>query len=467
MRIANPFRNWAFRVVAIYAVLFAVSVLTLLAFIYVTTVGFIDRQINASIITQENSLAERYDDRGLPGLIELIGERTQGDRIGDELYLLTDGDYQPVAGNLPSWPSGAERQGRWMIFHVESQGDGPAIDGRGMSTTFPDGYRILIGRNLRERENFERLIFQSLVWSLIVTAVLALGGGLIMSRDVRVRLEAINRTTRQIMRGEFKQRIPVVGSGDEFDRLSNNLNAMLDQIDRLMHAMREVSDNVAHDLRSPLTRLKTKLEVTLLTNKKADQLRAAIEQAVAETDGILGTFNALLSIAQAESGSGRGEMKPVDLALLCGDVGELYGPVAEAKAIRLDTAITGALTIDGNRHLLFQALTNLVDNAIKYSPAGAAIRLELRRVEDRLGGDAIEVVVADTGPGIPAMDRENVLRRFVRLDQSRSTPGNGLGLSLVPAVMSLHGGTLRLEDNEPGLRAVLRFPEAPALKLAG
>jgi signal transduction histidine kinase len=277
---------------------------------------------------------------------------------------------------------------------------------------------------------------------------------------MRRRLDSINATTLRIMRGDLHERIPVTGSDDEFDHLSVNLNNMLQQIDRLLLAMREVSDNVAHDLRSPLTRLKSRLEITLLTQKTPEQYRQAIEQAVQETDKILTTFNALLSIAQAEGGAARGEMVVIDMATLCADVAELYEPLAEAKQLALTTALSTSAPIKGNRHLLFQAVTNLIDNAIKYSAPGGAVSLSVA-VADGM----VEVVVADRGPGIPEADRERVLHRFVRLEQSRTTPGNGLGLSLVTAVMTLHDGTLVLGDNQPGLTATLRLPLAAAAEL--
>jgi signal transduction histidine kinase len=278
-----------------------------------------------------------------------------------------------------------------------------------------------------------------------------------MSRDMRRRLEAINRTTLRIMSGDLHERIPVTGSDDEFDQLSVNLNNMLQQIDRLLLAMREVTDNVAHDLRSPLTRLKSRLEVALLTPKSSEQYRQAIEQTVQETDNILTTFNALLSIAQAEGGAARGDMEPIDMSMLCAAVAELYEPVAETRHLSLTTALADSAPITGNRHLLSQAIANLVDNAIKYSTSGGSITLSVG-----VAGDAVEVVVADRGPGIPEVDRERVLQRFVRLEQSRTTPGNGLGLSLVTAVMTLHDASLVLDDNQPGLKAILRLPLAAA-----
>ncbi|TAD90122.1 MAG: sensor histidine kinase [Alphaproteobacteria bacterium] len=450
-------RTWAFRVVALYALLFLISVAVLLGFIYVTTVGFIDRQINATIIAEINGLSDRYREQGLSGLTEAIAERISQDRVGDAIYLLTDSEYQPVAGNLPGWPTDVERQGRWATFMVTLSDDEDATgyDVRAMSFLLSEGYHLLVGRNLREREGFEQLIEESLVWSVLVTVLLGMFGGFVMSGDMRRRLDAINRTTGRIMQGDLHERVPLSGSGDEFDRLSANLNAMLVQIDRLMVGMREVSDNIAHDLRSPLNRLKSRLEVTLISHGSADQYRAALEQTVEETNQIIATFNALLSIAQAEAGSGRDHLAPLDFADLARDAAELYEAVAEARDQRLVAEVVGSAPVRGNRQLLFQALANLLDNATKYSPAGGSIRLTVA-----IDGPQVVCTVADSGPGIPLADRERVVQRFVRLERSRTTPGNGLGLSLVTAVMTLHGGQLSLGDAAPGLVATLALPLA-------
>jgi signal transduction histidine kinase len=448
-------RHWTVRVVAVYASLFVVSVLTLLGFVYGVTIGLIDRQLNDTIVTEISSLSDGYREHGLNGLIEQINERIAADRVGSGIYLLTDGDFTRVAGNLPAWPSDAEREGRWATFRLpmaeseEEQQTLDAVRARAMSFLLTEGYHLLVGRTLVERESFEKLIFQALLWAMAAAAFLALVGGVVMGRDMRSRLEGINRTTRQIILGDLQQRVPVSGSGDEFDGLAKNLNAMLTQIDQLMRAGREVTDNIAHDLRSPLTRLKTRLEVTLMSHDPP-QMQGALEKTVSELDNVLHTFNAILSISQAEAGAGRQEMTDLDLADLVTDIADLYQAVAEDKAIALSIERSQPTRLRGNRHLLFQALANLVDNAIKYSPSGGRVTLAVAPQRD--GGS---VVVADTGPGIPTEEREHVLHRFVRLEQSRTTPGNGLGLSLVSAVAGLHNGSLILGDNHPGLRAEL------------
>jgi signal transduction histidine kinase len=266
------------------------------------------------------------------------------------------------------------------------------------------------------------------------------------------RVDAINRTTRRIMAGDLSQRIALKGSRDEFDQLAANLNAMLDQIERLLGGMRQVTDNIAHDLRTPLNRLRSRIEVALLQQPGRAETRALLEATLADAQAMIATFNALLDIARAEAGSERGGFEAVDLAALSRDLADLYRPAAEDKQLTFQYRCAPGLQMRANRHLLAQALANLLDNAIKYTPPGGRVRLQVER-----GANGPLIAVADSGPGIPEADRERVLQRFVRLDGTRSTPGNGLGLSLVDAVAKLHGAELTLTDNRPGLKVSLAF----------
>ncbi len=453
-------RNWTVRVVVVYATLFGLSVFALLGFVYGVTISLIDRQIDATIVTEINGLSDGYRERGLDGLIELIEERVLADRTGQAIYLLTDPDYTRITGNLAAWPDEALREGRWLNFTIQPIREGdeladePLTSGaqaRAMSFLLSEGHHLLVGRDLAERERFGQVIVQASLWSLAVVALLALVGGIIMSRDTQRRLEAINQTTRQIMLGDLKRRVPLVGSDDVFDRLSVNLNDMLGQIDRLMDASREVADNIAHDLRRPLTRLKARLELILMGKAVPPDTRQAVEQAIQETDHLLGTFAAILSIAQAEAGAGRKDMVVFDLVPLVADAADLYEAVAEEKDIALTVTLPDTpAPVFGNRHLLFQAIANLADNAVKYTPAGGTVAIGLVFQD----GEAL-VTVADSGPGIPAEARQRVLNRFVRLDEARTSPGNGLGLSLVDAVARLHQAKLVLDDNHPGLKVSL------------
>ena len=299
-----------------------------------------------------------------------------------------------------------------------------------------------------------------------VLAAAGLIGGYVLSRAVIGRLESVNRTARSIMAGDLSRRVPVSGQGDEIDAVALNLNLMLDRIAQLMNGLREVSDNIAHDLKTPLNRLRNRAEAALRDNGNAETYRAGLEHTIEEADELIKTFNALLLIARLEAGALEGNVEQVDLDQLVGDVAELYEPVAEEAGLTLSFSGTGGVLIEVNRHLVGQAVANLIDNAIKYGRASpsASETGSVRRsathvaVGVRRVGSGAEVSVADDGAGIGAEDRARVLKRFVRLEQSRSRPGTGLGLSLVAAVARLHGGTVRLEDNDPGLRVVLSLP---------
>ena len=315
------------------------------------------------------------------------------------------------------------------------------------------GFRLLVGRDLDELMAVERLIFEAMIIGLLLTAVLGLAGGLVLSRRVLRRIEAINATSREIMAGQLHRRIPSRGRDDDFDQLSDNLNAMFGRIEDLMANVRQVSDNIAHDLKTPLSRLRVQLEMLRERLEGHDaEAESMAEQAIAEADGLLSTFSALLRIARVESGQRREGFGPVDLSRVVTDVAELYAPPAEEKGLNLVAYIEEEVHLTGDRDLLFQAVANLLDNAIKYSQAPAEITLQL--VTD---GEENIIWVRDRGPGIAAAQRDRVKHRFYRLEASRSTPGNGLGLSLVQAVATLHGGRLELSDHRPGLAAALHF----------
>ena len=308
---------------------------------------------------------------------------------------------------------------------------------------------LLVGRDVHELEKIQQLIVSTLAWGLALTAVLALVGGALLSRGFLRRVESINDTCREIITGDLYRRIPVSGAEDDFDQLAGNLNAMLDRIEALMAGVRQVSDNIAHDLRTPLARLRNLLE-TLRGQTQEEHNRELLDRAVAEADGLLTTFKALLRIGQVESGSRRAGFQEVDPAELLRDVIEFYEPLADEKEQHIETHLLAAPKLRGDRDLLFQAFANLLDNAIKYTPSQGRIWVAL---------SGTRVIVADNGPGIPPEARDKVLQRFYRLEESRSTPGNGLGLALVAAVAQLHNARIRLEDNGPGLRVILNFPE--------
>jgi signal transduction histidine kinase len=463
----------AFRLAAIYLALFATSVLALLTFIYFSTADFVESQTEETIDAEIRGLAEQYHEHGLAGLVALIEERVAAarrtpNRIDDTLYLITDPLLRPLAGNLEKWPSAGERGDGWIGFPVEENHNGTkeTEDARASVIVLPGDFHLLVGRDLHEARNFRERITHTLAWSALITLGLGIAGGLLMTRNMLRKVDAVNRTSTGIIHGDLSQRVPLSGSGDEFDQLAENLNAMLDQIERLMLGMRQVTDNIAHDLRTPLARLRARLEVTLIEKPDAARYAEALRDTIAEADDLLGTFNALLSIAEAESGSRRENMAGVDLAEIAANVAELYEPVADEKGVELRLKIADRIMVRGDRHLLSQAIANLVDNALKYTPAGYVALSAFAR------GDLARIEVADSGPGVPPERREAVFDRFVRLEGSRSTPGNGLGLSLVRAVAKLHDGAVWLEDNmegltTPGLKAVFQLPLMPdAARLA-
>jgi len=452
-------RSSTFRYAIIYMLVFGASVAGVMGFVYWQTVRVIASQTDDTIQAEITGLAEQYRQSALLGLIRIIRERSQAAPGRRGLYLLADRNYNRIEGNLSSWPPiarGAPNTVDFLVATDVGEDARPQV-ARARTVDVPGGFHLLVGRDMTERTDFTKLMTDALIGGLILTAVLGIAGGILMSRSLLARIEGINRGTEDILQGDLTRRMPVRGNRDEFDRLATSLNAMLDQIDGLMTGMRGVADNIAHDLRSPISRLRSRLEVSLMGETDADGYRRAMEDAIREADGILATFNALLEIALAEAGAVRDRFSPIDLSALAADAGDLYGPVAEDKGQSLAIGIEPGVTVPGNSHLLAQAVANLLDNAIKYTPEGGRISLDVRR-----DGDGAVLEIRDTGPGIPEEARGRVLERFVRLDASRSAPGAGLGLSLVSAVARLHRATLALTDNAPGLHVTMRFPHVLA-----
>ena len=472
MRLPTLFRTTAFQLALGYIALFGVSVIALFTFIYWSTVGYLERQTNEIIEAEIRGLAEQAQRRGLPGLAEVIDDRLRRDTERRSLYLLVDAARRPIVGNISAWPPQLNRPGEWVEF-LKEDADGQYTPVRARVLAVGIGYRLLVGRDIRELVRINAVFRRAAVWGLSLTMGLALLGGLGVGLVAQRRLAQINRTTRQIIAGNLSQRVPIRGSGDEHDELAINVNRMLDQIETLMAGLRHVGDSIAHDLRGPLTRLRTRLE-SLAASEQPD--REALGESVRQADALLGTFNALLRIARVESGAYRSAFAQVDLARIARDVCEFYDAVADESGIELVCRANTEARVMGDRELLAQALTNLLDNAIKYTPAGGRIVIEVQagasspqgpRRARRDGRRArhgprrtFVLRVADSGPGVPPEDRERVLERFTRLDRSRSLPGNGLGLALVKAVVDQHEGQLRLDDNRPGLVVELEIPGA-------
>ena len=446
----------AFRLTLIYLGLFGVSALALLGYLYFATAGIMTRQTTETIQVEVAGLDEQYRIQGLPRLRQVIEQRSAAQPHRASIYLLNDPAGGWVAGNINRWPDATPGEDGWLTFPVTVQPDGLRTESRravALEFHLRGGYRLLVGREVEERLQLQTRIKHALSWGLGLTLLLGLVGGLVMSRGLLRRVDGINRTTRQIIKGDLSQRIAMNATrGDEFDQLAANLNAMLEQIERLLNGMRQVTDNIAHDLRTPLNRMRSRIEVALLNDQENDVLKPVLEETLHDAEAMIATFNALLDIARAEAGSDRSAFEEIDLADIVRNVVDLYEPLAEDKKQTIDLTITSDQTMSANRHLLSQALANLLDNAVKYTPEGGRIAISITP------GPVIKV--ADSGPGIPADSHDDVLERFVRLDQTRSTPGNGLGLSLVNAVAKLHGATLTLDDNAPGLIVTFTFPPA-------
>jgi signal transduction histidine kinase len=446
-----------FRLAALYLLLFALSTAAILGYVYWYTARLIERQTDQTIVAEINGLSDHYRMRGVAGVAETI--RRRGQDGSGALYLLSAPSGERVIGNIDALPEQAVTMpAPGFIDFPFNVWRGPLQEphlARAYHVELSGGYDLVVGRDVESLRLFRVIIRNTIVWALGGALVLGLGGGMLMSRRFLRRVDRITEASRAIMAGDLSGRMPVGGANDELDRLARSLNEMLDQIERLMRGMREVSLNVAHDLRTPLTRLKARVEAALRSPDAAEQ-RAALERTNDEADRLLQTFNSLLSIARAESGQLSEGLKSIDAKQVIEDVAELYVPIAEEAGGTLRVEAAPGLAVRAGRQLLAQAISNLIDNALKYGVGdGEAPAIALT---GRLSENGVEIAVADRGPGIPEADRERVKDRFVRLDASRSKPGNGLGLSLAASVIKLHGGTLALEDNAPGLRAVLRLP---------
>lgn len=448
MRLPRSLRTSSFRLTILYAAIFSASELLLFGVIAWSMNSFMAEQLDTTVA---NELAEVQAYAG--GL-----ETSALKRVVDGLiinspgvyYLLQGADGEVIAGNMMAI---RPKPGLRTLEYAHQAPDRHVLGGiRGRGVALVDGGYLFVGVSDHQRGELREVVTRTFLLGLGMTVVLALAGGLVMSLGVLRRVEAVSRASRAIMEGDLTQRMTLRGTDDEFDHLGSSLNAMLDRIQDLMLGLQQVSSDIAHDLRTPLTRLRQRLELARRRENTVDGLYAAVDSAIVNVDAILETFGALLRIAQIEAGTRRAGFQPVMLDELLNALVEAYQPVTEEKGQSLTSEIEQGLCLQGDHELLTLLFANLVENAIGHSPAGVHIAVEAKRV-----ADGIEAMVADTGPGIPPAFREKVLQRFYRLEESRTTPGNGLGLSLVSAVAVLHGASLDLWENEPGLRCVLRF----------
>ncbi len=480
------FRTTAFKLSAAYLLVFAIFAFFQIGYIAYNTRVLLARQHIETIETEVSALAAQYRIGGIGRLIRMIDRRSG--RPGAGVYLVTDGSGRVLAGNIAGLPPGLldspglhearyersetaeeiasrlrrDRGGRGRGDRGRDGRHRDEFDDRAVMQVFmlPGDFRLLVGRDIGEREKFREIFGRVARWSIVVMILLAVFGSYFVSKRVLRRIDSVADTSRRIVAGDLTGRIPLAGTGDEFDRLGESLNTMLDRIETLMRGLTEVSDNIAHDLKTPLTRLRNRVEMALAEKPSVENYRGALEATIAESDDLIRTFNALLMIARVEAGTDEGVLEDLDAGAVLRDVAELYEPVAEEAGIAFSLDTAPNLTVRANRELLGQAFANLIDNALKYAVPEAAVPAAVR-IAAVADNDRVLITIADNGPGIPEADRARVLERFVRLEASRSRPGSGLGLSLVAAVARYHGGTISLRDAAPGLKVVLDLPRAP------
>lgn len=448
-------RSLSFRLALGYALLFGISSMLLLASIWWRNVGYLDREINAVILADTRAIADQFDAFGVAGAVQAVNDRVAKAPDVSAIYLLTDPFLNPLAGNLSAWPLQVDQGIGWHEMELVRNGKLRAT--RILRATLPGGFHLLVGRDIQEREEREERVFNGLIWDGIIVLVLGTFGGYTLRRILLTRIDSITATTAAIVRGDLSRRVPVRGTDDEFDHLTGTINQMLDQIQALIEGVRNVSNAIAHDLRTPLAEARARLEELLRHRRPDGSTHQTVEATISDIDRLIGMFDALLRLAEIDSGVRRSGFTTVDVGDVIEDMVELYGPTAETRGIALVDAAGPGIVTTGDPYLLAQAVGNLVDNALKYTPAGGTVT-----VGARVLGDGIEIEVADNGPGIPEAERERVTERFYRGDASRGTEGVGLGLSLTAAVARLHGGELELGDNAPGLKARIRLPSSVA-----
>ncbi|MFT8243657.1 ATP-binding protein [Roseomonas sp. BN140053] len=458
-----------FRIAAFFAAVFLLAGLAFGAVLWWGTAGTLDRRTDAAIRADAGTLFERWRENGRAAVTETIAEHLAEDVEDQALYLLTDAAGQRLAGNLEVPRGGFDPLQRWQTLSLLREG--VRTEARVFRLDLPGGDLLVVGRDVEDKLQLRELLTEGIAWSATAAVLLALIGAWLLRRALEDRLRPAAETAVAIAQGDLNHRVPLSGRDDEFDRLGLTMNAMLDRIAALMAGVRGVSDAIAHDLRTPIARARAKLEEALASAPdtpegcEAPVLRQAVERGIADLDGIARVFQAVLRIAEVEAGARRAAFARFALGPVLADAAELYGASAEEREQVLSTDIAGELVLVGDRDLILQAVANLLDNAVKFTPPGGTVRLEARTAPGPAGEILAEVAVTDDGPGLTPAERERAGERFFRADRARATPGSGLGLSLVRAVATLHGGRLLLSDarpgtERPGLRAVLALPLA-------
>jgi signal transduction histidine kinase len=452
--LSKTLRSTTFRLALICIGVFGTAVCALFSYVYWSTASYVRSRSDQAIATERTILRQAYDSAGPDELIKVMARRIADERLEGGLYLLTDRNLARVAGNLTTWPAPLKGAQGWGNFDAPEwkpdATDRPLL--RAAFETLPDGYHLLVGKDIDDLDEFVEQIETALGLSVLFTFLLAVVASVFVTRRTVGRIEAINATSRAIMQSGLGQRIPRQGTKDEWDQLAENLNLMLDRIEALMGEVKQVSDNVAHDLRTPLARMRGRLEKACTGPRNGERDQALIGDTMADLDAVLRMFASLTRISQIEVNDRMAAFRIVNLAHLALEVAELFDAAAEEKGGRLSVMANQAVLVTGDRDLLFDAVANLIDNAIKHGRTGGEVTVEVGRENG-----AAAISVADDGPGIPASESQQVFKRFYRLERSRRTPGNGLGLSLVAAVARLHNARIELRDNAPGLRFRLLF----------
>jgi signal transduction histidine kinase len=440
----------------IYVVVFCSAIFALLGYVYATTAAYLHQRFDSAIAVERRLLVTGFASGGRDRLVALIKQRMSDEFFNDWGYLVVDAASVYVAGNLTSWPASLNGAQGWGDFR--SPESTPGSNGRRVLRVayqvLPDGSHLLLGCDAGDLDRLGIRIATGLGTAAALFLALAVAAGISTSRRSVARIEVINATSRKIMQAGLGERIPLRGTRDEWDKLAENLNSMLARIEELTESTRQVADNVAHDLRTPLTRLRGRLEGALGRQADLAQYRVLVGDAIVELDGLLTTFSSLLRISRIEMRDRTAAFRRLDLAEIAREVVDLFDPTAEEAAVRLRLHDSGPAPVVGDRDLLFDAIANVIDNAIKHGGSGDEVTVAVERGR---GGPVFSV--ADRGPGIPRDECNHVLRRFYRLERSRHSPGNGLGLSLVAAVANLHGARIEMADNAPGLKVALHFPD--------
>ena len=454
MLLAKTLTSSTFRLALIAIGTFGVITAAIFAYVYLSTTSYVRGRSDREILTEVASLKDAYEHSGREGLVALIDAHLADKSLADHVYLLADPHQRVLAGNLREWPQTTVGSSGWIEFRGARTAPAGASEPllRAVVQTFPNGDRLLAGLDISDLDNFAGSIKLAIISCVVLIFTLAAMASVLVTRRTVGRIEQINATSRAIMASGLDQRIPLRGSHDEWDRVAENLNQMLDRIQTLMGEVKQVSDNVAHDLRTPLTRMRGRLEKAYLGARAAESDQALIGDTIADLDAVLRIFASIVRIAQIETQARKGGFHTVNLVEIAGEVVELYDAAAEQDGTRLVLAGDREVMVTGDRDLIFDAIANLVDNALKHGRTGGKVVVAC----EMTAGQPV-VSIADDGAGIPPCEHEHVFKRFYRLEQSRYTPGNGLGLSLVAAVARLHGAQIEMSDNMPGLKVKLSF----------